>query len=78
MTDKTKTDSKAPKFKINDRVRITKHKNIFIKNCTENWSREIFITNFIFETNSWTYKFKDVNGEKLIRSFYEKELLLII
>ena len=27
----------APKFKVNDRVRITKYKGIFSKGYTENW-----------------------------------------
>ena len=30
------TNPKAPKFKVNNRVRITKYKNIFSKSCTEN------------------------------------------
>ena len=30
---------KAPKFKVNDRVRISKYKNIFSKDYNENWSR---------------------------------------
>ena len=34
---------KAPKFKVNDRVRITKYNNIFSKGYTENCSKEIFI-----------------------------------
>ena len=33
---------KAPKLKVNDRVIITKYKNIFSKGYNENWSREIF------------------------------------
>ena len=40
FTEKIETNSKAPKFKTNDRVRITKYKNIFSKRYTENWSRE--------------------------------------
>ena len=43
LTEKIETNPKAPKFKVNDRVRITKYNNIFSKNCTKNWSREIFI-----------------------------------
>ena len=27
-------------------------------------------------TYPWTYKIKDLNGKKMIGSFYEKELLL--
>ena len=34
-----------------------------VKGYTENWSREIFISNFSFKTNPWTYKVKDLNGE---------------
>ena len=63
-------------FKVNDRVRITKYKNIFNEGYTKNWSREIFIINCLLKTNPWTYKVKDLNGEKIIESFYENELFL--
>ena len=36
LTEKIETNHKAPKFKVNDRVRITKYKNIFSKGYTEN------------------------------------------
>ena len=75
FTEKMKTFSKAPKFKVHERVRISKYKNIFSKGYTENWSREIFIIDSVLKTNPWTYKIKDLNGEKVIGSFYEKELL---
>ena len=39
LTKKIETNPKAPKFKVNDSVRITKYKNIFSKGYTENWSR---------------------------------------
>ena len=74
-TENVESNPKAPKFKVNDRVRITKYKNIFSKNYTKNWSREIFIIDSIFKTNPWKYKSKDLNREKIIGSFYEKELL---
>ena len=74
--EKLETNPKAPKFKVNDR--ITKYKNIFSKRYTENWSREIFIIDSLLKTNPWTYKLKDLNREKMIGSFYEKELLLSI
>ena len=63
---------------MNDRDRITKYKNNFSKGYTENWSREIFIIDSVLKTNPWTYKLKDLNVEKIIGSFYEKELLLSI
>ena len=75
LTESTEMNTKASKFKVNDRVRITKYKNIFSKGYPENSSREIFIINFVFKTNAWTYKIKDLNGEKIIGSFHEKEML---
>ena len=42
-TENIESNPKVPKFKVNDRVRITKYKSIFRKGYTENWSREIFI-----------------------------------
>ena len=45
---------------------------IFSKGYTKNWLRELLIINSDFETNRWSYKIKDLNGEKIIGSFYEK------
>ena len=36
-------NDKDPKFKVGDRVRISKYKNIFAKGYTPNWSEEVFI-----------------------------------
>ena len=38
LTEKIERNLQAPKFKVNDRVRITKYKNIFGKYYTKNWS----------------------------------------
>ena len=72
LTEKIETNSKAPKFKVNDRVRITKYKNIFSKGYTENWSREIFIIDSVLKTNPWTNETKDLNE----KNNYEKKFLL--
>ena len=69
MTEKKENNPKAPKFKVNDRVRITKCKNIFSKGYTENRSREMFIINSVVKTNPWTYKIKDLNGKTNNRNF---------
>ena len=37
LTEKIETNPKVPKFKVNDRIRITKSKNVFRKGNTENW-----------------------------------------
>ena len=49
---------KTPQFKVDDRVKITKYKNIFSKDYTENWSREIFVIDSLLKINPWTYKSK--------------------
>ena len=38
-----KINYKDPKFKVDDRVRISKYKNIFAKGYTPNWSEEVFV-----------------------------------
>ena len=74
MTENIVSNPKAPKFKVNDKVTITKYKIIFSKVYTENWSREIFIIDSVLKTKPQTYKIKDLN-RKIIGRFYEKELL---
>ena len=34
---------KNPEFKVRDRVKISKYKNIFAKGYTLNWSEEVFV-----------------------------------
>ena len=67
-------NEKDSRFKIGDKVRISKFKNIFAKEYTPNWSREIFIINKINDTVPYTYNLKDLNGEEIIGSFYDREL----
>ena len=68
-------NKKDSRFKIGDRVRISKFKNIFAKGYTPNWSTEIFIVNKINDTVPYTYNLKDLNNEEIIGSFYDRELL---
>ena len=67
LTEKSKTNPKAPKFKVDDRVRLTKYKNIFSKVYSTNWSRKIFVINSVLKNNPWIYKVIDLN-----ESFYAK------
>ena len=69
-----KVNDKYPKFKIGDRVGISKYKNIFTKGYMPNWSEEIFLVSKIKNTVPWTYVINDLNGEKIIGTFYEREL----
>ena len=65
---------KRPKFKVGDRVRISKYKTLFEKGYTPNWTTEVFEINNVFLTTPTTYKIKDVNGEVIEGTFYELEL----
>ena len=67
-------NKKDSRFKVGDRVRISKFKNIFAKGYTPNWSKEIFIVNKINDTVPYTYNLKDLNDEEIIGSFYDREL----
>ena len=67
-------NEKDSRFKVGNRVRISKFKNIFAKGYTPNWSKEIFIVDKINDTVPYTYNIKDLNDEKNIGSFYNKEL----
>ena len=71
---KKESNDKNPKFKVGDHVRISKYKNIFAKGYMPNWSEEVFISSKIKNTVPWTYVINDLNGEKIIGTFYEKEL----
>ena len=67
-------NGKDSRFKLGDRVRISKFKNIFAKGYTPNWSKEIFLVNKINYTVPYTYNIKDLNDEEIIGSFYDREL----
>ena len=67
-------NEKRSRFKVSDRVRISKFKNIFAKGYTPNWSKEIFIVDKINYTVPYTYNLKDLNDEEIIGSFYDQEL----
>ena len=68
--------SSKPKFKVGDKVRISKYKRkVFDKGYTPNWTEERFLVGKIQSTNPITYRLKDLNNEEIQGSFYEPELL---
>ena len=73
--DKTRSIpiSKA-KFKIGDKVRISRTKSTFEKGYLPNWSEELYIVNEIQNTIPINYKRKNLLDEATDGSFYEKEL----
>ena len=73
ITDKD-INNKDPTFKVGDRVRISKYKNIFAKSYTPNWSEDVFVIKKVKNAVPWTYVIKDLTDEEIIGTFYEKEL----
>ena len=71
---KKEGNGKGPKIKVGNHVRISKYKNIFAKGYTLNWLEEVFVIKKVKNTAPWTYVIRDCNGEKIIGTFYEKEL----
>ena len=61
------------KFKVGDPVRISKYKNVFAKGCTLNWSEEVFVIKKCKNTVPLTYFINDLNCDKIIWAFCEKE-----
>ncbi|GFX72116.1 putative uncharacterized transposon-derived protein F54H12.3 [Trichonephila clavipes] len=72
--DISETKVKRPVFKINDKVRISKWKGRFDKGYENNWSIEIFIIYKILPRNPFVYMLKDLKGEIIEGTFYEKEI----
>ena len=50
LNEQTELCHKSFKFKVVDRVRITKYTNIFNKGYTKNCSREVFVIDYVLQT----------------------------
>ena len=69
---------KDTKFKVRDNVRISKYKNLFAKGYTGNWSEEVFAIKIDKNTIPSTYIINYLNGDEIIRTFYEKNYKRLI
>ena len=67
-------NDKDCRFQVYDHVRISKYKNIYANIYTPNWLEEVFIIKKVKNTVPWIYVFNDLSGEKIIGTFYQKEL----
>lgn len=62
------------KFKIGDKVRISRAKQLFEKGYLPNWSTEIFTITQVKPTNPTTYLLKDYKDQPIAGCFYEQKL----
>lgn len=68
------TQSKKPILSVGDNVRISKHKMIFDKGYTKNWSSEVFQISHILQTHPTTYRLIDDTNTPILGTFYAQEL----
>ncbi|XP_051165302.1 uncharacterized protein LOC127284061 [Leptopilina boulardi] len=68
---------KKVKFKIGDKVRVSKYKSVFEKGYTPNWTTEIFTIDQVLSTKPITYKLKDYQDQPISAGFYAEELLKV-
>uniref|UniRef100_A0ABD2XQD3 Integrase catalytic domain-containing protein n=1 Tax=Trichogramma kaykai TaxID=54128 RepID=A0ABD2XQD3_9HYME len=71
-----KVGSVSQKFKIGDKVRVSKAKHLFEKSYTLNWSTEVFTVCRVAPTDPVTYHLQDYLDHPISGCFYEEELLL--
>ena len=62
------------KFKVGNKVRISRIKGTFEKGYVGNWSHEVFEVVKIIKDNPVRYKLKDYQDEEIEGSFYNEEL----
>src|SRR5271170_4430233 len=75
INNKTRNVPKAKaKFKVGDKVRISRIKAIFEKGYLPNWSEELYVVVEVQKTTPVTYVVKDLLGERIKGSFYTEEL----
>ena len=68
----------VPKFKVDDRVRISKAKRRFEKGYMANWSEELFTIREVHASDPPVYRLVDDLGEVLDGTFYEPELQKVL
>lgn len=66
--------TKKIKFKVGDKVRISKYKHVFEKGYTPNWTTEIFTISEVRSTDPVTYKLVDYRAQPIEGGFYQEEL----
>ena len=64
----------VPKFRVSNRVRISKYKGKFEKGYAANWSEEIFTIHEVHPSDLPVYRLNEDLGEVLDGTFYEPEL----
>lgn len=65
---------KQPEFRVGDRVRLSKLRNVFEKSHEMSYTTEIFIVTGVYFSNIFYYKVSTLDGNELEGSFTKNEL----
>lgn len=68
------SNNKSNKFKVGDKVRVSKAKFKFEKGYLPNWSEELFTVVKVLKRKPYVYKIEDLNNQLIDGIFYENEL----
>ena len=66
--------AKSSKFKVGDKVRLTKYKKTFFRGFRSSWNKEIFQIGYILYTKPFTYILLDRDNEILKGAAYASEI----
>ena len=69
-----KPNLKPPKFKVGDKVKISKQLGKFDRGYKPKWKTEVFEVKEVKKTSPYMYVIKDKNDEVITGAFYEEEL----
>ena len=78
MYSKPLREYKNPKFKIGNRIRISRYDLSSMKGCMPQFTQEVFEIVEISSTKPPTYTIKDEQDEIIRGKFYQKELNRVI
>jgi transposase InsO family protein len=62
------------KYQVGDHVRFTEVRDVFRKGYRQGWSKEVYVVDKQSPRDPVVYRLKDLEGEDVIGSFYEREL----
>lgn len=64
-----------PRFRVDDRVRVSVQRSAFEKGYYGNWSREIYRVRTVSRGHPVMYQLENPDGSVIVGKFYEEELL---
>lgn len=70
------SNSSSNRFKVGDRVRLSKYKHMFEKGYLPSWTTEIFTIAKVKKTNPTTYLLVDYKGDPIQGCVYAEEMQL--